>query len=222
MMSPLWKRTPLRSLNSHWVSESAFQDVASEGSNSSLGFRWIRESNMLILTRMPTRSKCMWGSSVGEWAGRATVSVSLTCELAGVAVVATTISVSTAVSRGHLFMRDSSSVTDPGSDEFEGCGGLGACRAYTIGPGPAQCGRDVVIRDNNRGETDGEDAGRHGEHGARRDADVRGGHADRDATRILRGRRSPRGAGRDGRPRESHGHGAGRHSRPGRRRGAGV
>jgi hypothetical protein len=65
IVSPLWKRTPLRSLNSHWVSERAFQDVASDGSNSSLVFRWRSESNMLMLTRIPTRSKCMWGSRVG-------------------------------------------------------------------------------------------------------------------------------------------------------------
>ena len=77
MVSPLWNRTPLRSLNSHWVSDRDFHEMASDGSNSSLGFRWSRESNMLMLTRMPTRSKCMCGSSVGEWAIRVTVSVSL-------------------------------------------------------------------------------------------------------------------------------------------------
>ena len=53
MISPLWKRTPLRILNSHWVSESAFHEVASDGSNSSLVFRCSSESNMLMLTRMP-------------------------------------------------------------------------------------------------------------------------------------------------------------------------
>ena len=65
-VSPLWKRTPLRILNSHWVSEIAFHEVASDGSNWSLGFRCSRESNMLMFTRIPTRSKCIWGSSVGR------------------------------------------------------------------------------------------------------------------------------------------------------------
>ncbi len=58
-ISPLWKRTFFRILNSHTVSEIAFQDVASDGSNCSLVERCSRESNMLMLTRMPTRSKCM-------------------------------------------------------------------------------------------------------------------------------------------------------------------
>ncbi len=34
---------------------------------------------MLMLTRTPTRSKCMWGSRVGACDGSATVSVSLPC-----------------------------------------------------------------------------------------------------------------------------------------------
>ena len=51
--SPLWNLTPRRSLNSHTVSETAFQDVARDGSYSSLAFRWSNESNMLMLTRMP-------------------------------------------------------------------------------------------------------------------------------------------------------------------------
>ena len=76
-VSPLWNFTPLRILNSHWVSVSAFHDVAMEGSNSSLVFRCRSESNMLMLTRMPTRSKCMCGSSVGACETSATVRVSL-------------------------------------------------------------------------------------------------------------------------------------------------
>ena len=75
--SPLWNFTPLRSLNSHVVSFSAFHDVARDGSYSSLLLRCSSESNMLMLTRMPTRSKCMWGSSVGACETSATVSVSL-------------------------------------------------------------------------------------------------------------------------------------------------
>ena len=35
--SPLWKRTFLRILNSHWVSVIAFHEVASDGSNCELG-----------------------------------------------------------------------------------------------------------------------------------------------------------------------------------------
>ena len=38
---------------------------------------------MLMLTRMPTRSKCMWGSSVGACEVRATTSVSFGCAPAG-------------------------------------------------------------------------------------------------------------------------------------------
>jgi len=72
----LWNFTPERSLNSHCVSLRAFQEVASDGSYSSLAFRCRRESNMLMLTRMPLRWKCMWGSSVGPWATSATTSVS--------------------------------------------------------------------------------------------------------------------------------------------------
>ena len=37
MTSPLWKRTPLRILNSHTVSESGFHDVASDGLELELG-----------------------------------------------------------------------------------------------------------------------------------------------------------------------------------------
>jgi len=37
---------------------------------------------MLMLTRIPTRSKCMAGSRVGAWDGSATVSVSLACAAA--------------------------------------------------------------------------------------------------------------------------------------------
>src|SRR5262245_5058311 len=77
MVEPSWNLTPLRSLNSHVVSFSAFHDVASEGSNSSFAVRCKRESNMLMFTRMPTRSKCMWGSRVGACEGSATVRVSL-------------------------------------------------------------------------------------------------------------------------------------------------
>src|SRR5881396_1696995 len=76
-VSPLWNFTPLRSLNSQVVSLSAFHEVASDGSYSSLAFLCSSESNMLMLTRMPTRSKCMWGSRVGAWEIKATVSVSL-------------------------------------------------------------------------------------------------------------------------------------------------
>ena len=53
MVEPSWNLTPLRSLNSHVVSLSAFHDRASEGSNSSLAERCRSESNMLMLTRMP-------------------------------------------------------------------------------------------------------------------------------------------------------------------------
>src|SRR3989441_1267555 len=77
IVSPLWNFTPLRSLNSQVVSLSAFHEVASDGSYSSLAFLCSSESNMLMLTRMPTRSKCMWGSRVGAWEIKATVSVSL-------------------------------------------------------------------------------------------------------------------------------------------------
>ncbi len=75
--SPLWNLTPLRSLNSHWVSLIAFHEVARDGSYWSLVLRCSSESNMLMLTRMPTRSKCMWGSRVGAWETSATVRVSL-------------------------------------------------------------------------------------------------------------------------------------------------
>ena len=37
MISPLWKRTPFRILNSHVVSDSAFHDVASAGLELELG-----------------------------------------------------------------------------------------------------------------------------------------------------------------------------------------
>ncbi len=77
MVEPSWNLTPLRSLNSHVVSLTAFHDTASDGSNSSLALRCRSESNMLMLTRMPTRSKCMCGSRVGACEGSATVSVSL-------------------------------------------------------------------------------------------------------------------------------------------------
>src|SRR5215831_19835007 len=79
IVEPSWNLTPRRSLNSHVVSLSAFHDVASEGSNSSLAERCKSESNMLMLTSTPTRSKCMCGSSVGACDGSATVSVSLPC-----------------------------------------------------------------------------------------------------------------------------------------------
>src|SRR6266850_5189727 len=81
--SPLWNFTPLRSLNSHCVSLRGFQEVASDGSYSSLVFRCSSESNMLMLTRMPTRSKCMWGSRVGACETSATVRVSLAWAKAG-------------------------------------------------------------------------------------------------------------------------------------------
>src|SRR5260370_33953971 len=75
--SPLWKRTPLRILNSHWVSVTAFQDVASDGSDWSFVLRRSREADMLMVTRMPTRSKCMWGSRGGAWETSATVRASV-------------------------------------------------------------------------------------------------------------------------------------------------
>src|SRR5438105_14191556 len=81
-IEPSWNLTPLRSLNSQVVSLSAFHERASEGSNSSFALRCRSESNMLMLTRMPTRSKCMWGSRVGACDGKATVSVSLPCAAA--------------------------------------------------------------------------------------------------------------------------------------------
>jgi len=79
IVEPSWNLTPRRSLNSHVVSLSAFHDVASEGSNSSLADRCSSESNMLMLTSTPTRSKCMCGSRVGACDGSATVRVSLPC-----------------------------------------------------------------------------------------------------------------------------------------------
>ena len=113
MTSPLWKRTPLRILNSHWVSESGFQEVASDGSNSSLVFRCSSESNMLMFTRIPTRSKCMWGSRVGAWDTRATVRVSLAWAVTagGTAASATSARTRAAASGAHRFMRMSSSVS---------------------------------------------------------------------------------------------------------------
>src|SRR3989440_422648 len=73
--SPLWNFTPRRSLNSQVVSFSAFQEVASDGSYSSFALRCSSESNMLMLTSTPTRSKCMCGSSVGACEASAIVSV---------------------------------------------------------------------------------------------------------------------------------------------------
>src|SRR5262249_39725016 len=109
--SPLWKRTFLRILNSHTVSESAFQDVASEGSNCSLVDRCSRESNMLMLTRIPTRSKCMWGSRVGAWDTSAAVSVALAGAAArgGMGAGASGARTRAAASGAHRFMRVSSS-----------------------------------------------------------------------------------------------------------------
>src|SRR5919198_5733051 len=99
MVSPLWNLTPLRSLNSHVVSFSVFHEVASEGSYSSLVFLCRSESNMLMFTRMPTRSKCMWGSRVGACETRATVNVSLVCPNAGPAS-------RVRITRAHTSMRD--------------------------------------------------------------------------------------------------------------------
>src|SRR5690242_8874178 len=109
MTSPLWKRTFFRILNSHTVSEIAFHDVASDGSNCSLVDRCSRESNMLMLTRIPTRSKCMWGSSVGAWDTSATVKVSLACATAGMGATAHASKARTTASGAHRFMRVSSS-----------------------------------------------------------------------------------------------------------------
>src|SRR6266851_4876369 len=122
MTSPLWKRTPLRILNSHWVSEIAFHEVASDGSNWSLMFRCSRESNMLMFTRIPTRSKCMWGSRVGAWDTRATVSVSLAWAETGAVAAASAKSARTrtAASGAHRFIGGSSSSADRDVDEGGG------------------------------------------------------------------------------------------------------
>src|SRR5229473_7508082 len=120
--SPLWKCTFLRILNSHWVSEIAFHAVASDGSNWSFVLRCSRESNMLMFTRIPTRSKCMWGSRVGAWDTRATVSVSLAWAETGAVAAASAKSARTrtAASGAHRFIGGSSSSADRDVDEGGG------------------------------------------------------------------------------------------------------
>src|SRR5262245_7646348 len=232
MVSPLWNLTPFRILNSHCVSESGFQEVARDGSNSSLVFRWRSESNMLMLTRIPTRSKCMCGSRVGECATSATTSVSLVWADASGGAAASAASNSMVASTIHLFMR-----TRPPSRV--GCGRSRGRRwphclagAYTIEARFSNAGGGRWVPEAQREESDGQNGRRHGEHGPRGDATARRGNAPRNAAGIVLARRSPGGSGRHRRARQSHGyragwhprgrggrgHGLGLHDNPGRRR----
>src|SRR5439155_23000635 len=120
MVDPSWNFTPLRSLNSQVVSLSAFHDSASDGSNSSFALRCRSESNMLMLTRIPTRSKCMCGSRVGAWDGSATVIVSLPCEAAGRGRARSAARARTSRPGSQRFMESPPCSRDDGDDDGPG------------------------------------------------------------------------------------------------------